>query len=192
MSEETRTEKARDEQCPFCSPPYTKFTDDHIFPQFLGGRRTIRVCKECNSTFGHSFEARASQQLKRLQVFISHFGLDLSFNPAVWPSSLAIDDVQYDLFSGPNGAQYRLSKPIVRRDSEGRVIGGQARSRSEANKAAKRLIESGNAKNMQISEEMGPVLRDIKLNLDFSFNEDIFRFATKLAAAVLLPLGTGI
>jgi transposase len=29
----------------------------------------IRVCGECNSRFGHSFEAEATRQLKRMQVF---------------------------------------------------------------------------------------------------------------------------
>ena len=182
-------EQISDEQCPYCQPPYAQFTDDHIFPQFLGGRRAIRVCKECNSTFGHSFEGRASQQLKRLQVFISHFGLDLSRNPAMWPSALVIEDEKYDLLSGPDGAQYRLSKPIFRRNSEGHVIGWKARSKSEVKKIAKGMIESGSAKTAEIFETVNPVLEDIKLNLDSSFNDDIFRFSTKLSAAVVVASG---
>ncbi len=51
------------ELCPYSQPTYTEFTDDHIFPQYLGGRRTIRVCKQCNNVFGHTFEGRASRQL---------------------------------------------------------------------------------------------------------------------------------
>lgn len=182
-------EQTSDERCPYCEPPYTTFTDDHIFPQFLGGRRTIRVCKGCNSTFGHSFEGKASQQIKRLQVFISHFGLDLGDNPGLWPSSLTVEDVEYDLVSGPSGAQYRLSKPVIRRDGGGRIIGGQARSRSEANKIAKGMIESGNAKTVEISEQVGATFDDVKLNVDSSFDDDLFRFATKLAAAVLVDSG---
>ena len=177
------------EECPYCEPPYTEFTDDHIFPQFLGGRKTIRVCKKCNNSFGHSFEGRASQQLKRLQVFISHFGLDLARNPAVWPSALAIDDVKYDVMSGPEGTQYRLSSPIIRRDSEGRVVGGKARSQSEGNKLAKGLIESGRAKNVEIVPANSPTLEDVKLDITGSFDENIFRFSTKLAAAVAVASG---
>jgi hypothetical protein len=55
--------------------------------------------------FGHTFEGRASKQLKRLQVFISHFGLDLTKTLATWPAALVIDGDTYDLASGPNGAQ---------------------------------------------------------------------------------------
>ena len=183
------SERTSDERCPYCQPPYAAFTDDHIFPQFLGGRKTIRVCKGCNSTFGHSFEGKASQQIKRLQVFISHFGLDLSLNPGLWPSSVTVEGVEYDLVSGPGGAQYRLSKPILRRDGDGRIIGGQARSRSEANKIAKGMIESGNAKTVEISEQVGATLDDVKLNVDLSFDDNLFRFATKLAAAVLVNSG---
>lgn len=178
-----------DEECPYCEPPFTEFTDDHIFPQFLGGRKTIRVCKKCNNSFGHSFEGRASQQLKRLQVFISNFGLDLTRNPAVWPAALVIDDVTYDLMPGPAGTQYRLSKPIVRRDGEGRVVGGKARSRSEANKLAKGLIESGRAKRIEIVPEDSSSLEDVKLNIASSFDDNIFRLATKLAAAVAVASG---
>jgi len=178
-----------DEQCPYCEPPYSNFTDDHIFPQFLGGRRVIRVCKRCNSAFGHSFEGRASQQLKRVQVFISHFGLDLSRNSGLWPSALAIEGAEYDLTSGPAGAQYRLSKPVIQRSPEGLVIGGKARSKSEANKIARGIVESGNAKEVEIWAEETPVLEDIKLDIAGTFDEDLFRFATKLSAAVLAAFG---
>jgi hypothetical protein len=68
------------ERCPNCMPPYGIFTDDHVFPQFLGGRRTIRICKKCNDTPGHAFEGKASKQLARIQISISHFGLDLARN----------------------------------------------------------------------------------------------------------------
>ena len=180
-----------DECCPYCKPPFSEFTDDHIFPQFLGGRRTIRVCRKCNSSFGHSFEGSASRQIKRLQVFISHFGLDLTKNAAIWPSALIIDDVTYDLVSGPEGVQYKLSKPVIIRDADGRIVGGKARSRVEANRFVKELIASGKAKEVVISEEPGQAFNDIKLETSFSFDQDLFRFATKLAAALTVDSGNG-
>lgn len=181
--------QTNNEECPYCNSPCAGFTDDHIFPQFMGGRRTIRVCKDCNNSFGHSFEARASAQIKRLQVFISHFGLDLTRNTAVWPSALVIDDATYDLFPGPEGVQYRLSKPIVRRDPEGHVVGGKARSISEANKLAKGIIASGRVKKVEISPGDDPIFEDIRLDVDCSFDDDLFRFATKLAASVAVASG---
>jgi hypothetical protein len=182
-------EHSGDEFCPYSEPPYGEFTDDHIFPQFLGGRRTIRVCRRCNNSFGHSFEGRASTQLKRMQVFISNFGLDLSKNSAIWPSALVIDDKTYDLKSGPEGAQYQLSRPTVVRGGDGRIIGGKARSMSEANKIAKGILASGQAKEVEISPDPSPTLEDIKLTAAFSFDEDLFRFATKLTVAVVVASG---
>lgn len=32
-----------------------KLTDEHIVPEFIGGQIVVKnVCKECNSTLGHS------------------------------------------------------------------------------------------------------------------------------------------
>lgn len=107
----------------------------------------------------------------------------------MWPSALVVDDVKYDVMSGPEGTQYRLSDPIVRRDNDGRVIGGKARSLSEASKLAKGLIKSGTVKNVEIVPTDSPTLEDVKLDLAGSFDENIFRFSTKLAAAVAVVSG---
>jgi hypothetical protein len=177
------------EACPYCAPPYAGFTDDHVFSRFLGGRRTIRVCKKCNSTFGHSFEAEVSRQAARQQVFISHFGIDLTRNPAVWPSALTVDGKQFDLMPGPEGTQYHLSKPIIYRDESGRITGGKARSRHEANQIAEGLIRSGKAEKVEITPTMEPILNEIKLDLVGKFDGSLFQFCTKLAASLAVAYG---
>jgi HNH endonuclease len=178
--------KRVNERCPYSAPPYKQFTDDHIFPQFLGGQRTIRVCRDCNSRFGHSFEAEAAKQLKRLQVFISHFGLDLTANPVIWPSAITIDDRTYDLMPGPDGVQYRPTHPLIIRNEQGDIIGGQARSKVEAQRLTKSLIDSGKAKLVEIEASPRVVLEDVKLDVDLSYDANLFRFATKLAAAAVV------
>jgi HNH endonuclease len=170
------------EQCPYSDPPFEQFTDDHIFPQFLGGRATIRVCRECNSRFGHSFEGESARQIKQLQVFISHFGLDLTRSPATWPSALTVADRTYDLKSGPSGVQYELARPIIRRDDSGNIVSGVARSRQEANRLARDLVAKGKAKSVEIQQSEGEILNDVKLDTSVSFNPGLYRFATKLAA----------
>ena len=175
--------------CPYCNTPNPELTDDHIFPQFLGGRRIVKICRECNSRFGQTFEASTSRQLKCLQVFISHFGLDMTRNSATWPSALVIDNITYDLTSGPDGAQYVLSKPVVNRDSMGKITGGKARSISEAQTIAKGLIKSGHAKEVEITQDAGAPFQDMILTASFSFNPNLYRFATKLVAAVLIRFG---
>jgi len=174
------------ETCPYSAPPYEKFTDDHIFPQFLGGRRTVRVCKQCNDVFGHSFEGRASQQLKRLQVFISDFGLDLTRTPAAWPAAIVIGDETYDLRPGLQGAQYFLSKPTFIKDEDGKLVGGKARSMSEAKQITGDLIRAGKAKEVEIFTSQGATIENTRLTGSFSFNDDLYRLATKMAAALLV------
>jgi hypothetical protein len=184
-----KTENDEPVCCPYCDNPSPTFTEDHVFPQFLGGRRTIRVCRDCNNTFGHTFEGSAAKHLKRLQVFISSFGLDLTRVPGAWPSALTIGDVTYDLISGPEGAQYKLCRPTIRRDADGRITGGMARSVAEANQIAKGMMKADLAKEMEISEASCEQIDDVFLTVPTSFDSDLYRFATKLVAAVLVNFG---
>jgi hypothetical protein len=177
------------EECPFSDPPFGKFTNDHIFPEFLGGRRTIRVCRDCNNLFGHSFEAKASDLLKRMQVFISHFGLNLTRSPATWPCAIEVDGTTYNLKSGPDGAQYELSRPIVSRNEAGDIIGGRARSWSEAREFAASLMASGKAKEVRIEEAHDENLNDVKLCTGLSYNDDIYRFSAKLVSNTAILMG---
>lgn len=178
-----------DEVCPFSDPPYAGFTDDHVFPQFLGGRRSVRVCADCNSRFGHSFEAGAAKQLKRLQVFISHFGFDLSRSPATWPSALVIGNATYSLKSGPQGVQYELAQPIIRRDESGNIVGGSARSHVEAKQIADGLVRKGKAKVVEVEESPATTFEDVKLTVGLGYNDDIFRFSSKLASNAVIGMG---
>lgn len=177
------------EVCPYSDSPFGEFTNDHIFPEFLGGRRSIRVCRDCNSRFGHSFEAKAANQLKRMQVFISHFGLDLTHAGATWPSALDIDGTTYDLKSGPDGVQYELARPIILRNDAGEIVGGRARSRSEARQVAASLIKKGKAKEIKIEEAPGENLNKIKLSVNLSYNDDLYRVSAKLASNTAIAMG---
>ncbi len=177
------------EQCPYSDPPFSEFTDDHIFPQFLGGRATIRICRECNSGFGYSFEAESAKQIKRLQVFIAHFGLNLTRTAATWPSALKIGDTSYNLKPGQNGAEYELTHPVIRRDISGNIVAGQCRSKAEAEQLARNLVQKGKAKRVVIEQTPGEILNDISLESSFSFNSSLYRLATKLVANALVYMG---
>lgn len=48
--------------CPYCGVRQTN-SDDHVFPEFLGGRATIRAWKPCNDVFGHSIGGAVSIDL---------------------------------------------------------------------------------------------------------------------------------
>ena len=147
---------------------------------------TIRVCKQCNNTFGNTFEGRASNQLKRLQVFISDFGLDLTRTTATWPAAIVIDEITYDLQPGREGAQYVLHKPTFIKDADGNIVGGKARSLSEARQIISGLKNAGKIKDAEIFYGEDKPVEDINLTVALSFNDDLYRFATKMAAATLV------
>ena len=174
------------ETCPYSQLPYGEFSDDHIFPRFLGGSRTIRVCGQCNNIFGHTFEGRASNQLKRLQVFISDFGLDLTRTTAAWPAAIVIDKITYDLQSGPEGAQYVLHKPTFIKDSEGNIVGGKARSLSEARQITSGLKTAGKIKDAEIFYGEDEPFEGVNLTSALTFNDDLYRLATKMVGAALV------
>jgi hypothetical protein len=103
-------------------------------------------------------------------------------NAATWPSALVIGDKTYHLRSGPSGVQYELAHPIIRRDDSGNITSGVSRSRREAEQLVRNLVAKGKAKRVEIEESPGEILDDVKLELDGSFNPNLYRFATKLAA----------
>jgi hypothetical protein len=124
-----------------------------------------------------------------MQVFISHFGLDLARAPATWPSAIQIDGATYDLKSGSSGTQYELARPIILRDESGEIIGGRARSRREAEQLAAGLVRKNKAKEVTVQEAPSENLNEIKLNVDLSYNDDLFRFSTKLACNMAILMG---
>jgi hypothetical protein len=124
-----------------------------------------------------------------MQVFVSHFGLDLTRTLATWPSALEIDGTTYDLKSGPSGAQYELARPVILRNEMGDIIGGRARSRFEAEQLVSGLIKKGKAKEIKIEEAPRENLNDIKLSVDLSYNEDLYRFSAKLASNMAILMG---
>ncbi|MGH9814225.1 MAG: HNH endonuclease, partial [Candidatus Acidiferrales bacterium] len=96
-SQEPTTEK-----CPYCMER-DRNSDDHVFPAFLGGTATIRVCKRCNDSFGHDFEAAVSKTLGPLQVFLRACGLKAP-RSIVWKSAFADEGtgLEFDLDSDLN------------------------------------------------------------------------------------------
>jgi hypothetical protein len=124
-----------------------------------------------------------------MQVFISHFGLDLTRATATWPAALEINGTTYNLKSGPDGAQYELARPVILRNEAGDIVGGRARSRPEAEQIASSLIEKGKAKEVKIEEAPNENLNDVRLDVNLSYNEDLYRFAAKLAGNTAISMG---
>src|SRR5438046_795158 len=87
----------KSELCPYCDAR-PRNSDDHIFPEFLGGKTTIRACKPCNDVFGHSFEGPVSNDFAPAVVILRRGGLR-SPRRFVWRRAIKRDGIDYDLDS---------------------------------------------------------------------------------------------
>ena len=61
--------------CPYCLV-HPQDSDDHVFPDFLGGTRKVQSCTKCNNDFGGRFEGPVSQDLAPVIVFRSFSGYE--------------------------------------------------------------------------------------------------------------------
>jgi len=107
--------------CPYCCEREAD-TDDEIFAQFLGGRRSIRACRTCNSTFGHSIEADASMSLGNIMFLLRLSGMPTP-TPRVWKKVPVgeggeLYDIDQDLKAQP-------STPTMVRNDAQQVVGAR-------------------------------------------------------------------
>ncbi|HTU33259.1 MAG TPA: hypothetical protein VMF66_05610 [Candidatus Acidoferrum sp.] len=102
---------------------------------------------------------------------------------------MEVDGITYNLKSGPDGVQYELARPVIRRDERGKITGVQARSRPEAEQSAADLIRKGKAEEVNITESQGKTFHDIKLTVDLSYNPDLYRLAAKLVGNMAISIG---
>lgn len=59
MTERTAVRPGSSARCPHCLRPEADagpLTEDHVFPEFLGGRATVAACSDCNHGLGHGLE----------------------------------------------------------------------------------------------------------------------------------------
>src|SRR5258706_16406337 len=133
--------------CPYCNAGRS-CSDDHVFAAALGGRRTIRACVDCNSRFGHTFEAKALADLVPLQLMLSQCGVPLH-RPLTWRRALVDPRSGEHLDLLPAG-HARLSRPVPIIDEEGRVTILRMPDRRTAEWHAKRLLKKRKAASVKI------------------------------------------
>ena len=146
--------RSRSPPCLFCRKDIDSPSRDHIFPAFLGGKRTIIVCKYCNDYFGHSIEAATADGLRPLQVVLSSGGVPLKSTKAIWKKAFSANSHTIDLYISDTGMAQRLSAPVVELDENGGFRSGQYRSVGEAEDAMKRLEQKGNFLKRQNLERL--------------------------------------
>jgi HNH endonuclease len=168
--------------CPYCALRASD-SDDHIFPQFLGGRATVPACNQCNSTFGHTIEASAFEHFKDWMFVFRRSGMAPP-KPMIWRRG-AIDDSgrRYDVDQDFKAV---LSNPIITRDDEGQISAVEG-SPKEVAKIAKSLQEKG-AKFTE--PKVSNITIDMQsLTLRYPLDQDLQRLALKISIACVRRLG---
>ena len=110
--------------CPFCAIRPSGigadiYSDDHIFMDAIGGKKTIRDCKKCNDRFGGTFEAQnLKETIIRLSILLAKVGVPIAKKGMKWKNAVSRPDGQvYNLVLTESGVQLESAKPLVERDS---------------------------------------------------------------------------
>lgn len=170
-----------DDVCPYCGNARAD-SDDHIFPQFLGGRATIRVCRTCNSRFGHDFEAKVSADIAPLVVGLAKCGLK-SARRVVWRRAFKDPNtgLDYDLDSNGNVS---LASPLIERDQEGRIRHITFKDLKTAKKHGPSLLRKGLAKEIRYRSQTVTFKEPPFNTFSFEIGPEIRRLALKMCAGV--------
>jgi hypothetical protein len=112
-----RDQQGPAESCPYCGRAMIEQSEDHIFPQFMGGTRTIPCCKPCNDRFGHRFEGKAAQWFQKLHFYFATQGLHLKVPQIRWKEAFEQDGRHYDAVFENGEAKFTLSRPTVSIDN---------------------------------------------------------------------------
>lgn len=169
--------------CPYCKNSIDKKSRDHIFPDFLGGRRTIICCYECNNNFGRTFEAAAAvTTLHPLHVSISSWGLKLKNTVPPWRRAYEHQGMKFDIASEEGKTKLRLSRPIVERNARGQTIAISFPDRKDAEKAIRQSKARGKSKEATIET----IRFEVSSGMPFKFQLDknLNRTALKMCAAL--------
>ena len=177
--------KTSSQLCAYCTGTIEDSSKDHIFPQFLGGKRKIICCKTCNSFFGHTFEANAAKVLQQVHVFISSWGIPLrSVNP-VWKEAYTKDGETYNFHIGERGTVLESSKPVIELHEDGRLKSGKFPDKKRAEKVVRNLIDKGKAsEDIRIEEIPSKKVFMPDLGIALHIGPEIRRLALKMCIAL--------
>lgn len=170
------------DRCPYCRSSYTAenpATVDHVFPESLGGRATVKACKSCNNNrFGSQVEG-ALQRPGTLLGFKQHVEGDAGkrVRGTVGPEGRPVD---VDLIN----QSLRSTKPVTSHgDGKYTFQGSPEQVRAELERAAPKLgltpeqIDNLMDSATQVDVSEGKVVTTLTYDLTA---------ATKLAAKVAL------
>ncbi|MCB1216409.1 hypothetical protein KDL44_03400 [bacterium] len=165
--------------CPYCRDNQSN-SRDHIFPQFLCGKKTIATCDKCNNTFGSTFESEVASAFLPLIVFLSQSGYnhckDLLYKHAfkVEESGIAYD-LSTNMYAYP-------TKPYVERTKDHVKI--VAANRKQARSIINNL-ESGVTHELQKHHLLAIASQPSLNSYSFTVGKSIRQLAIKMCIGML-------
>lgn len=170
--------------CPYCGVR-PRNSDDHIFPEFMGGQTTIRACKPCNDLFGHDFEGPVSNDFASTVVMLRRGGLR-SPRRVVWKRAIKREGIDYDLDSD---LQMTPSNARIVRDEQGSIKQAVFPSRRAARGFIRGLEAQGKKLESTPHTTTGIDLRETRFTLNIG--SEVRRLAIKIAIAAADHMGFG-
>jgi hypothetical protein len=177
--------KAAAGECPYCGKTIVESSEDHIFPQFMGGKRTIVCCKTCNDKFGFRFEAQASQWFQRLHFYLATQGLRLKVPMVRWKRAFEQDGLLYDATFEDGEAKFTLARPIVSIDRDRGILNAKFGSDRQARPVITSLLKKYGV-TAKLDIEIMPTTMP---KTEVRSGSELLRLAIKMCSALacLLP-----
>jgi HNH endonuclease len=168
--------------CPYCAIR-PRDSDDHIFPDFLGGTLTIRSCTYCNNTFGHTFESAVLSDLAPIMVVLRSAGLAAP-RYAVWKKAKVHEGVEIDI---DTDLKSNISQSTVEKDERGIFRSGTFQSEKAAKRSLRGLQQAGEKARI-IEQAMSP-LNISEVPIFLTIGVELRRLAMKIGVAAADRLG---
>ncbi len=174
--------------CPYCGRTDELVTRDHIFAELLGGSRWIKAGELCNKRFGHTIEASVNREIITPHyVLLSAFGLKHIREGATWKRAFTRDGRDYHLIGRSGTLQERLAKPIIIRNAEGDVVGGDFPDYRMGKPLIEHARESGRRVTVLPNTDFPKAIPSLVCSLNFG--PVLLRPALKICMAAAALLG---
>ena len=152
----------------------------------MGGKREIAACRNCNSTYGHTFEAEVAKSLLPLHAALSGWGIPLKGTDVIWRKAIVHEEKPFDLSVKDGEVSLRLSHRLPKRDITGKLVAIECPSLEDAKKAIRErarkqpmdiesvpikdtIIRSEEIKGTRLTLEVGYSLRKLALKCAWAF-----------------------
>jgi hypothetical protein len=160
------------------------YSDDHIFMEAIGGKKTVRVCKRCNDRCGGTFEVRnLKETITRLSILLAKAGVPMAKKGLKWKNAVLTPDGQvYNLVLAADGVQIESAKPLVERDpSDPKVLRVTVNNDPESRKLLKQF--SNPKKFVLQGQTPGKPARTQESSFNLDLNKMVGLTALKMAFA---------